>query len=73
MPVRFMAPSTTSMIPTESSMERPTRVGMTQPSRMMPLPTMRIVRVWPTPQMAPMRAALRAAFARVTIVETAMT
>jgi hypothetical protein len=53
-----MMPSTISITPTESSSERPTRGGMTHPSSTMPAPTTMMVSVCPTPQSAPITAAV---------------
>jgi hypothetical protein len=66
-------PSRISIKPTENSMERPTRGGITQPNRTIPVPTTRIVSVCPTPHQRPMRAALPMVRWRDTMVLTAST
>jgi len=44
-PVKFSTPRRISISPTENSIERPMRAGITQPKRMIPLPTTKIVNV----------------------------
>ena len=51
------------MRPTENSIDRPRRGGMTRVKRMIPAPTARMVMVWPMPQSAPMMAAPPSRFA----------
>ena len=72
-PRRFTQPSRTSMRPTENSIERPMRGGMTRVKTMMPTPTAKMVMVWPAPQRAPIQAAVRMRRSRLTMVETATT
>ena len=41
MPIRFKTPNKIKMSPTEDCLERPTRVGITHPNKIIPLPTAR--------------------------------
>lgn len=72
-PDRFMIPSRINISPTENSIDSPIRGGITHPKRMIPPPTTRIVKVWPSPHAAPMAVALERVFSRATIVVTAIT
>jgi hypothetical protein len=71
--VRLRSPSTINMIATVNSIDRPSRTLNAILKRMIALPTIRIVRVWPKPHRAPIRAALDRDRSLLTIVVTAIT
>src|SRR5207249_7337322 len=72
-PERFRAPRPTSIKPTDSSIAKPSRGGMTRLNRTIAAPTRTIVIVWPMPQSMPMSDAWRIDRCPLTMVLTAIT
>ena len=72
-PVKFNAPSKTSMRATQNYIDSPRRGGITTPKIMIADPTRKMVSVCPRPHNKPIIAELPIDCCRLTIVDTATT